>query len=132
MPPVQKPVSAPVVSPVIIPQLPTFIPKDGHDSSFALKNPGWERYVGKLNEFRVFSAQGRIQAVQVLAGKDAAVSESLILSVLQELVGSSKYQITSRSTKSGVRVDSGKIQNKGEVKFYRQNGSVKAFVVSVN
>lgn len=131
-PPVQKPVSAPVMPPAIISQLPSFIPKDGHDSSFALKNPGWERYVGKLNEFRVFSAQGRIQAVQVLAGKEAAISEPLIISVLKELLGNSKYQITSRTTKSGVRVDSGRIQNKGEVKFYRQNGFVKAFVVSVN
>ena len=131
-PPVQKPTLASVLPMKTTPQLPSFIPKDGRDSSFAFKNPGWERYVGKLNEFRVFSTEGHIQAVQVIAGKDAAISESLIVSVLQEFVGSSKYQIKSRNTKSGVRVDSGIIQNKGEVKFYRRNGSVKAFVVTVH
>jgi hypothetical protein len=130
--PVQKPVPPPVPQPIVTPSLPTFIPKDGHDSSYAVKNPGWERYVGKYAEFRVFGASGRIQAMQVLAVKEAPISESLIKSVLQEFAGSPEYQITSRSTKAGVHVESGRIQNKGEVKIYSKNGAVKAFVVAVN
>jgi hypothetical protein len=132
--PVQKPVPPPVPQPLKNPKnppLPAFIPEDGHDSSFALKNPGWERYVGKRNEFRVFSVSGRIQALQVLAVKDAPISESWLKSVLQEFAGSQKYQITSRSTKAGVRVESGRIGNKGEIMIYRKNGEVKAFVVSI-
>jgi hypothetical protein len=129
---VQKPVSPPLLQAVVIPLLPRFIPKDGHDSSYALKNPGWERYVGRHAEFRVFSASGRIQAVQVLAVKEELLTESLIKSVLQEFAGSSEYQITSRNTIAGVRVEGGKIQNKDEVIIYRKNGAVKAFVVSVN
>lgn len=132
LPPVQKPLPPPVLQPVMTPPLPTFIPKNGHDRSFAVKNHGWERYVGKLNEFRVFSASGRIQALQVLAVKDASISDSFIKSVLQEFAGSPEYQITSRSTKAGVRVESGRTDNKGEIMIYRKNGGVKAFVVSVH
>lgn len=130
--PVQKPAPPPIPKPVMPPTLPAFIPKDDHDSSYAVKNPGWERYVGKRAEFRLFTASGRIQAVQVLAVKEAPIQESLIKSVLQEFAGSTEYQITSRNIKDGVRVESGRIQNKGEVMIYRKNGAVKAFVVSVN
>lgn len=132
VPPVQKPVTSPASLPAVKPLLPAFIPKDGHDSIYAVKNPGWERYVGEHNEYRVFSASGRILAVQVLAINDATISETMIKSVLQELVGSPDYQITSRNAKAHVRVENGTIQNKGEVKIYRKNGAVKAFVVSVN
>jgi hypothetical protein len=129
--PAQKPVPSPVPQPLKNPPLPAFIPEDGHDSSFALKNPGWERYVGKRNEFRVFSVSGRIQALQVLAVKDTSISDSWLKSVLQEFAGSQKYQITSRSTKAGVRVESGRVGNKGEIMIYRKNGEVKAFVISI-
>jgi len=128
VPPVQKQVAPPSAALV----LPVFVPKEGHDSLYALKNPGWERYVDKQNEYRIFSASGRILAVQVLAMNDAKIPETLIKLVLQELVGRADYQITSRSTKTGLRVENGKIQNKGEIKIYRENGVVMAFVVSVN
>ena len=129
---VQKPVPPPVQQPIMTKTLPAFVPSDGHDSSFAVKKPGWERYVGKLNEFRLFNASGRIQAIQVLALKDTPIPESLIKSVLQEFAGSQEYKIISRNMKAGVRVERGRIQNKGEVVIYRENGAVKAFVVSVN
>ena len=123
---VQKPVPAPVSL------VPAFLPKNGYDASFAVKNPGWERYVGTLNEFRLFKADARIQAVQVLALKDVPVSETLLKSVLQELAGSAEYKITSRSTKAGVQIESGTVQNKGEIIIYRKKRVIKAFVVSVN
>lgn len=129
--PVQKPVPLTVPHPLKIPPLPSFIPKDGHDSSYAVKNPGWERYVDKRNEFRVFSVSGHIKALQVLAVKEASISDPWLKSVLQEIAGSHEYRITSRSTKAGVRVESGTINNKGEVMIYRKNGAVKAFVVSI-
>lgn len=130
--PPQKPAPSPQPQPVTAPALPSFIPKDGHDSSFALKNPGWERYVGKFNEFRIFGAPGRILAVQVLAVKDAPISEPVLRSVLREFAGSSEYRITSRSIKAGVHVENGRIRDKGAVVIYRKNGAVKAFVVSAN
>jgi hypothetical protein len=130
--PVQKPQPPPVPQPAATPLLPTFIPKEGHDSTYAAKNPGWERYIGKDAEFRLFGVSGRIQAVQVLSVQDAPIQESLLKTVLREFAGTPDYQITSRSTKAGIRVENGRIMNKGEVVIYRKNGAVKAFVVSVN
>ncbi|MDD2732720.1 MAG: hypothetical protein PHF56_02170 [Desulfuromonadaceae bacterium] len=129
--PAPKPVELPLPLPVVAPVLPSFIPKDGIDPTFSQKKPGWNRYVDKQYEYRVFSTEARIQAIQVLSNS-ASIPESLIKSVMQELTGSSKYQILSQTTKDGVRVETGKVQNKGEVILYRKNGSVKAFVVSVN
>lgn len=130
--PVQRPVPPPVRKPEVAPSIPAFIPKDGHDGSFSVKNPGWERYIGKRNEFRLFSHTGRMQAVQVLALKGAPIPESLMKSVLQEFVGSQEYRLTSHDTKAGLLIENGKILNKGEVKIYRKNGAVLAFVVSLN
>ena len=130
--PVQKRISASLLPQARTPLLPAFIPAGGHDVSYAVKNPGWERYVGERVEFRLFTASGRIQAIQVLAADDATISRSLIESVLREFAGSAEYQITSRKSKAGVRIENGKIQNKGEIEIYRNNGFVKAFVVSVN
>lgn len=128
--PVQKPVPPPV--PLVVAQpLPAFIPKEGLDSTYMEKNPGWERYVGKSAEFRIFRASGRIQAVQVLAANEEPVPDSLIKSVLQDFTGSQEYKITSRNSKAGVLVENGKTPNSGEVVVYRKNGAVKAFVVSV-
>jgi hypothetical protein len=132
LPAVSKPVAAPVPPPVTAPSLPSFVPKDGLDPSYGSKNPGWERYVGKNAEFRLFRASGRAQALQVLAIKGAPLSDLYIKSALREFAGAEGYQITSSSVKSGVRVESGKVQDKAEVKIYRKNGTVKAFVVSVN
>lgn len=131
-PAVSKPVATVVPPPVTAPSLPSFVPKDGLDSSYGTQNPGWERYVGKNAEFRLFSASGRIQALQVLAVTSSPFSESYIKSVLQEYAGSPEYRLTSSSMKDGVRVESGVVPDKAEVKIYRKNGVVKAFVVSVN
>lgn len=131
VPPVQMPVPPPVPQAVVTSPLPSFISKDGRDSSYPVKNPGWERYVGKQAEFRVFSASGRIQALQVIAVKDAAIPVALIKTIMEELTGSSEYQITSRDTKAGVRIERGAIQDRGEVVVYRKSGAVKGLVVSV-
>ena len=128
--PVQKPVQPPEPPPRAAPALPSFIPLEGRDNAFAQKNPGWHRFVGKTFEFRVFTAPGRIEAIQVLSIHDA-IPDSLITSVLHEFTGSPAYSILSRATKDGVRVESGTAGNKGEIKLYRKNGSVRAFVVSV-
>jgi hypothetical protein len=131
-PAASKPIATPVPPPVTAPSLPSFVPKDGLDPSYGSKNPGWERYAGKNAEFRLFRTSGRIQALQVVALKGAPLSDTYIKSVLQEFTGASAYQVTSSEVKSGVRVESGKVQDKAEVKIYRKNGTVKAFVVSVN
>jgi hypothetical protein len=130
--PVAVPAPVPLPQPAAALPLPAFIPKAGLDSSYAATHPGWERYIGPQGEFRLFRASGRVQAVQVLSVAGAAVPESLARSVLQEYAGSSDYKITSRNVKAGVQVAHGSIGNKGDVVFYRKQGAIKAFVVSIN
>jgi hypothetical protein len=129
---VQPPPAPQPVAPTPSLALPVFIPANGHDPSYALKNPGWDRFVGTDAEFRVFKTAGRLQAVQVLAMNEVPVSPTMMATVLKEFAGSSEYQITSRSKKAGVRVEKGSIQNKYEIMVYRKKGAVKAFVVSAN
>ncbi len=128
----KKPVQSVVPLSTVTPTLPAFIPKEGYDSTFATKKPGWERYVGKLAEFRLYRVSGRIKAVQLLAVNNTTIPESLLKSVLLEYVGSSKYQITSRTIKAGVHVESGIIPNKGDILIYRNRESVKGLVISIN
>ncbi len=135
MPVVPKPLPSAVPQPVVVSTLPAFISKDSHDGSYSVKNPGWERYVGKNAEFRIFNAAGRIQAVQVLAVKNTPIPESLMKTVLQEIAGSPKFKVLSQNMKAGMRVEVGKVQNNGnngDIMIYRKNGAVKAFVVSIN
>jgi hypothetical protein len=123
--PVQQPVKA--ASP-----LPSFVPKEGHDPAYTTTNPGWERYVGKSAEFRLFRATGQVKAVQVLVVNDAQIPQTMMKDVLQEFAGSPEYAVTSRSKKAGVRVEKGTIKNKFEILVYKKNGVIKAFVVSAN
>lgn len=124
-------VATPQPATVAAPALPSFVPKEGVDKLYAEKNPGWERYQGSHAEFRLFRSGGRLQAVQVLA-KDVPLPESLIKTVTQELCGSQLFTITGQSNKAGVRIESGTVAAKGDIKIYRKNGSVKGFVLSIN
>lgn len=115
---------------ITVPALPSFIHQDVRDSSYAVKNPGWERYVGKNHEIRVFRAGVTIKAVQVLSVKDNPLSESFLKSVLKELVGSADYQVNSRETKANMLLLRGTVAQKADVLIYRKKSSLRAFVVS--
>ncbi|MDD2855514.1 MAG: hypothetical protein PHU01_08290 [Desulfuromonadaceae bacterium] len=112
--------------------MPSFIPTEGKDSSYSAKNPGWERYLGKKAEFRVFKDSGKIKAIQVLSVKKQIIQDEFIESILQEFTGSQEYKVTSQKTKAGFHIDSGRIQNKHDILIYRKGGVTKAFVVSLN
>lgn len=126
----QKPAQATIVKPAA-PPLPTFIPRDGHDTLFAAQNPGWERYIGRQIEFRVFSAGEKLRAVQILATAGNVIPDALVKTVLTELAGSADYRISSRETKSGFLVLRGSVVQKADVLFYKRGSKVRAFVVSL-
>ena len=126
----QKPAQAAVEKPPV-PPLPIFIPRNGHDKLFADKNPGWERYADEQVEFRVFSADGKPKAFQILAIRDNVIPESLVKTVPAELAGSADYQISSRENKSGFLLLRGTVAHKADVLFYKKGSTVRAFVVSL-
>jgi len=112
--------------------LPKFIPVDGHDKKYAAGHPGWERYVGKNLEIRVFNADGAIKAVQVLSKSGNGLPEQFLKSVLSELAGSSDYKIESRKLSSGVMELRGTVGQKADIIIYMKKKIVRAFVVSMN
>jgi len=112
--------------------LPAIIPIAGLDPSFAAQNPGWERYVGKESEFRLFSSEGKLKAVQVTAVKGHVLSESLLKAILVELTGSGKYSVTSREEKLGFQLSHATANRKAELLIYRKRSALHAVVVSLN
>lgn len=113
-------------------QLPAIIPIAGLDPSFAAQNPGWERYVGKESEFRLFSSEGKLKAVQVTAAKGHVLSESLLKTILVELTGSGKYSVTSREEKLGFQLSHATANRKAELLIYSKKSALHAVVVSLN
>ena len=115
--------------------LPSFMSTARRDGAFAAQNPGWERYVGKVYEYRIIRTGENIKAVQVLAGIGTrTVDENFITTVLKELVGKSDFSVDSSEQKQGYLVQHGSVAQKADLLIYRskKTGGVRAFVVSVN
>ena len=112
--------------------LPQCIPQGGHDATYAAGHPGWQRYIGSQAEFRIFSKGGEFKALQVLAVKGSPLSESFIRAVTGEFAGSAEYQINSHEKKNGVLILSGSIPHTGDIRIYKKNGAIRAFVISRN
>jgi len=143
---VTKPIPSPVLTPIssekktaqvdinkpsTLPILPAFIPAEGHDKKFSANNPGWERYLGKKIEYRMFRENGRIKAVQIIANKGDALPQSLVKAVLTELTGSADYETTSTENKSGLQLVRGIATQKNDLLFYSKDSKVLALVVTI-
>lgn len=129
IPTVRKPVRA-----VTLP-LPSFISRARRDVIFTTKNPGWERYVGKMYEYRVFRSGDNIKVVQVLAGIGTqTVDNKFFTTVLKEVVGNVDYSVKSQEQKQGYLVQRGSVGQKADLLVYRvkKTGRIRAFVVSLN
>jgi hypothetical protein len=112
--------------------LPSFIPQSGADSSFSSQNPGWERYVDKTSEYRLYRDAGRIKALQVLGIKAHEISEQKMKSILIELLGDGEYREKSSELKHGYQVSQATVNQKTDLLIYRKNKTIRAFVVSLD
>lgn len=125
----RKPVAA-IASP-----LPSFMSTARRDDLFSAQKPGWERYVGKVYEYRIFRSGDNIKVVQVLAGIGTqTVNDSFLATVLKEFVGNIDYSVNSREQKQGYLVQRGSVGQKADLLIYRskKTGGIRAFVVSLN
>lgn len=118
--------------PPVVRPLPVFVPADGHDSHYAARHPGWERYTGTRYECRIFREKGGIKAVQVLAGKQPSLDEGVLKRVLTELAGSTTYRTTSRERVAGYEVERGQMDGRADLMLYRKNSKLHAIVVSLH
>ena len=115
--------------------LPSFISRARRDVIFTTRNPGWERYVDKMYEYRVFRSGDNIKVVQVLAGIGTqTVDNKFFTTVLKEVIGNVAYSVKSQEQKQGYLVQRGTVGQKADLLVYRlkKTGRIRAFVVSLN
>ncbi|HEY3306860.1 MAG TPA: hypothetical protein VGJ93_00245 [Desulfuromonadaceae bacterium] len=128
---VQKPASTSRKPVGISSPLPSFVPANSRDYIYSTQKPGWERYLGKHIEYRIFRSGAKIKAVQILAAGADPVSEVFLREVLQEIAGSSEFQVFSKENKQGYFIQRGNVGKKTDLMIYRtQKGRIRAFVVS--
>jgi len=120
------------VQKVELSELPSFIPQNGLDSSFALSKPGWERYVDNASEYRVFRNSGKIKALQVMGVNNHDISETRMKSILIELLGDGEFKVNSREQKKGYQVARAVVAKNADLLIYFKNSSIRAFVISLN
>lgn len=124
-------------APTVAAAKPSFVRSGRLDAAYAAQKPGWERYLGKEHDVRIFKADNRIKAVQVIAAKGGTVSSSFLKSVLDEVVGSSEFSMGEREKKEGYRgflLQRGTLNGKADLVLYRskKTDAIAAFVVSLN
>lgn len=111
--------------------LPAFVPGDSLDKSYGKEHPGWERYLGQANEYRLFREKdGAIRSVQVLDRSGSGIQESFYVTILKEVAGVSAMRPVSSEIKEGYEIrrgESGGLQ----VVQYRdaQGGRLRGVVV---
>ena len=112
--------------------LPDFIPLDAPDATYASAHPGWQRYVGKTMEFRVFREGGALKAIQVISRQDKALTQELFASFLVETAGTERFKVLSRAQREGYFVEKGTVGSRAEVIVYRKKpaGEIRALVVA--
>lgn len=120
-----------VVSNVSSAGLPTFVPVGGHDPAYSSGKPGWERYAGSSFEVRLFRQNGVLKVVQVIAAPERSISEPLMSSILNELVGESSFNETSQELKHGFQVSHATAAHNTELLVYRKQKLIHAVVISL-
>jgi hypothetical protein len=112
--------------------LPSFIPRDGFDRRYGAANPGWERYMGLVTEFKVFREGTAIKAIQVIDKGGRGIPEGFMKSALAQLVGNSSFVLASTEKKDGYEIQRGQLAANLNAVFYRdaQGGGLRAFVVT--
>lgn len=111
--------------------VPAFVPGDSLDKGYSKEHPGWERYLGQTNEYRLFrDKNGAIRSIQVLDRSGAGIQESFYVTILKEVAGVSAMRPVSSEIKEGYEIrrgESGGLQ----VVQYRdaQGGRLRGIVV---
>ncbi|ABL00846.1 hypothetical protein [Pelobacter propionicus] len=112
--------------------LPSFVPRDGLDKKYGAANPGWERYMGLVTEFKVFREGTAIKAIQVIDKGGRGIPEGFMKSALAQLAGNSPFVQDSSEKRDGYQIQRGRLAANLNAVFYRdaQGGGLRAFVVT--
>ncbi len=123
----------PPVSQVTLPkgnELLPFISQAKADPAFSKKKPGWSRYQSARRDYRLFHADGRLRAVQVIALDGSSISSAELKQVLRDLTGKQEYQPGRQERKEGVWLERATLPGQADLLIYRSSssGPIKAIV----
>lgn len=126
--------SIPHPIPPAMEKLPAFIPAGVPDNAYAAAHPGWERYVGGGLEYLVFRENGRIHALQVIAGTEGKISDEFLRMCIRSSTGLEDGSSWVREQQADFQVEKGILPNKGEVAVYRKmpEGEIRGFVLTLH
>ena len=112
--------------------LPDFIPRGGLDKGYAQSNPGWERYMGQVTEFKVFREGQQIKAIQIIDRGGNGVPESFMKAAIGQLTRNPAFVQASTEKKEGYEIQRGQVADNLKVVYYRDadGGKLRAFVVT--
>lgn len=112
--------------------LPSCIPLNSPDETYASKHPGWESYKNRMMEFRVFREKSAVKAIQVISRQEKAISDGFFASFLREIAGTDSFNILSGKKKDGYYIEKGSADGVAEIIVYRKKpaGEIKAVVVA--
>ncbi len=115
-------------------KLPAFIPAGVPDSAYTIAHPGWERYEAAGLEYLVYRENGRIRAIQVIAGAEGKISDSYLRMCIRGATGLDDGSNWVRVQQDDFRVEKGTLPNKGEVVVYRKmpEGEIRGFVLTLH
>lgn len=110
--------------------LPSFVPANGRDAAYSNQRPGWSRYRSEKRDYRLFHADGRLKALQVLVIGDGSIPPAELHQVLRELAGTDQFRSGRKEQKAGVWLERATLSSQGDLLIYRSkaNGPIKAFV----
>ena len=103
--------------------LPSFIPKEGLDTTYGAAKPGWERYVSPRHEYLLFREEGKFRVLQVIALQPGAIDIPFVSSLLREICGATTTVIKSRTGRDGYDIEQGEASKGAEVIFYKKKGT---------
>ena len=112
--------------------LPDFIPRYGFDKQFSAANPGWERYKGKVTEFKVYRESQIIKAIQVIDRGGGGVPESFMKGVMKQVAKKPVLTVETTEKKDGYEIQRGRVADNLKAVYYRdaKGGKLRAFVIS--
>jgi CheY-like chemotaxis protein len=133
--PEQDPLSiAPPSAPLSVPlrDLPAFIPGVTPDGAYAAAHPGWERREADGLEYLIYRENGRIKAIQVIAGTQGVISVPFLKTCIRVATGLADAENWVREKKEDILVEKGSLRDKGELAVYRKmpENDIRGFVLT--
>jgi hypothetical protein len=114
-------------------KLPAFIPAGLPDKAYADAHPGWERYEAGGLEYLVYRENGRIRALQVIAGTDGKINDEFLKMCIRVSTGQGDGSNWVREERADFQVEKGTLPHRGEVAVYRKipEGEIRGFVLTL-